>query len=99
MTLADYALPIPYSQAKTLALVFSPELRDRMVAVQSQYGRPDVTCYPAGPLPDGRYWHSGDMVSEYAIAPGGMYAASFAHLDSSRFDEIEVVPIATLLGQ
>jgi hypothetical protein len=39
------------------------------------------------------------MVSEYAIAPGGMYAASFARLDSSRFDEIEVVPIATLLGQ
>ena len=98
MTLADFTLPIPYEQAKTLALVFSPELRDRMIAVQTEYGRPDVTCYPAGPLPDGRYWHSGDMVSEYSIGPGGMYAAGFAHLDSSRFSEIEVVPIGEVVG-
>jgi len=97
MTLSELTLPLPYEQSRTLALVFSKELADRLVEVQSQFGNPRDTIYAAGPLSDGRYFHSADLVSEYGIGPGGTYAAGFAHLNPSRFGEVEVLQMADVL--
>lgn len=93
MTLADLvASPLPLADLRGLALLFSADLRDRLIAVQSQYGRPQLTVYPAGPTIDGRYYHCADIVAE--VQAGGMYCAGFAHLDASRFAEVAVVPLA-----
>jgi len=94
MTLADLMpqLPLFAEYGRQYALVFSASLRDRLVEVQSQYGKPTFSAIPAGPLTDGRYYHCADILSE--VGPGGIYAAGFAHLDSGRFDEIAVVPLA-----
>ena len=42
-------------------------------------------------LTDGRYILCGDLLSE---VPNGLYGVGFQHLDTSRFDEIEVIPWA-----
>lgn len=98
MTLAELDLPVPYEQASSLALVFSKELADRLAAVQQEHGNPRDTVFAAGPLSDGRYFHSADLVSEYGIGPGGLYAAGFAHLNQSRFAEVEVLAMASVLA-
>jgi hypothetical protein len=93
MTLADLiSSPLPLAQLRGLALVFSDDLRDRLVAVQSQHGRPQFTVFPAGPTTDGRYYHCADIIAE--VGSGGIYHAGFSHLDASRFDEVEVIPLA-----
>jgi len=93
MTLADLiASPVPLSELRGLALLFTADLRDRLVAVQSEYGRPEFTAFPAGPTSDMRYYHCADILSE--TQPGGIYGAGFAHLDVSRFSEVQVVPLA-----
>ena len=93
MTLADLlASPRPLAELRTLAVLFSAELRDRLVAVQEQYGRPEFTVFPAGPTSDGRYYHCADILAE--TQPGGIYGAGFTHLDAGRFDEVQVVPLA-----
>ena len=92
MTLAELiSSPPPLAQLRGMALVFSASLRDRLVAVQSQYGDDTFTVFPAGPLADGRYYHCADILSE--VGPRGIYGAGFAHLDASRFNEIEVLPL------
>ena len=98
MTLADLTLPLPYEQAASLALVFSKELADRLVADQQEHGNPRDTINAAGPLSDGRYLHSADIVREYGIGPNGLYAAGFAHLNQERFGEVEVLPMAQVLA-
>lgn len=90
MTLADLLADMPPPAELTqLALVFSEELRDRLVAVQAEYGDPKFTAYPAA-LSDGRYMHQASILA--GCQPGGVYHAGFSHLDASRFDEIEVMP-------
>ncbi len=92
MTLADLiASPRPLAELRGLALLFTAELRDRLVAVQSEYGRPEFTAFPAGPTSDGRYYHCADILAE--TQPGGIYSAGFAHLDASRFNEVQVVSL------
>lgn len=92
MTLADLiASPRPLPELRAIALLFTAELRDRLVAVQSEYGRQQFTVFPAGPTNDGRYYHCADILAE--TQPGGIYCAGFARLDASRFNEIQVVPI------
>lgn len=93
MTLADLLTsPRPLDELRGLALVFSPELRDRLVAVQLEHGRPEFTVYPAGPTNDGRYYHCADIIAE--VGSGGIYHAGFSHLDASRFGEVAVIPLA-----
>lgn len=92
MTLADLiASPRPIAELRGLALLFSAELRDRLVAVQAEYGRPEFSVIPAGPTTDGRYYHCADLLAE--TRPGGIYGAGFSHLDSARFSEVIVLPI------
>jgi hypothetical protein len=93
MTLADLlASPRPLADLRGLAIVFSSELRDRLVAVQAEHGRPPYTAFPAGPLADGRYYHCADIIAE--VGSGGIYHAGFSHLDASRFGEVSVVPLS-----
>lgn len=93
MTLADLiSMPAPLDQLQGLALVFSADLRDRLVAVQGEHGRPQLTVYPAGPTTDGRYYHCADILEE--VGAGGMYGAGFAHLDNSRFVDVAVIALA-----
>lgn len=90
MTLADLLADMPSPTELTrLALVFSEELRDRLVTVQADYGDPKFTAYPAA-LSDGRYMHQASIL--IGCQPGGIYHAGFSHLDASRFDEIAVIP-------
>lgn len=92
MTLAELlTLSLGTDQLQGLALVFSGELRDRLVAVQAEHGQPCFTVFPAGPTYDGRYYHCADIVAE--VGPGGMYGQGFAHLDKNRFGEVEVMTI------
>lgn len=92
MTLADLmALLPPPTELVGLALVFDEELRDRLVAVQAEYGDQRFTAYPAR-LDDGRYMHQASILTE--CQPGGLYHAGFSRLDAARFADIDVVPYA-----
>lgn len=96
MTLADLLADLPEpGELAGLALVFSSELRDRLVAVQAEYGDSRFTAYPAA-LTDGRYMHQASILT--ACMPSGVYHAGFVHLDAGRFDEIEVIPYANALA-
>lgn len=90
MTLTDLLTAMP-TDLSGLALLFDEELRDRLVAVQDEYGDPRFTAYPAA-LSDGRYMHLAGILAE--CQPGGLYYAGFSQLDADRFSEIEVVPMA-----
>ena len=93
MTLSDLlASPRPLAELRGLAVVFSSDVRDRLVAVQSQYGRPEFSVFPAGPLTDGRYYHCADILAE--VGSGGIYHAGFLHLDASVFVNVAVLPLA-----
>jgi len=92
MTLAELlTLSLATDQLRGLAVVFSAELRDRLVSVQAVHGSPCFTVFPAGPTYDGRYYHCADIVAE--VAPNGMYGQGFANLEKSRFNEVEVMTI------
>lgn len=89
MTVADLlpVLPMPYSEASALGLVFDAALSQRLSEVQAEtpsqhYARPVA-------LADGRYLLCGDLLSE--VGRGGLYSQGFAKLDASRFGEIEVI--------
>jgi hypothetical protein len=90
MTLADLLAAMP-TDLSGLALVFDAELRDRLVAVQAEYGDPRFTAYPAA-LTDGRYMHLASILTE--CQPGGLYHAGFSQLDPARFSEIAVIDYA-----
>jgi len=90
MTLAELLGAMP-TDLSSLALVFNAELRDRLVAVQAEYGDPRFTAYPAA-LSDGRYMHLAGILRE--CQPGGLYHAGFSKLDAARFADIEVVLMA-----
>jgi hypothetical protein len=94
MTLADLLAAMP-TDLSGLALVFPQELRDRLVAVQAEYGDQRFTAYPAR-LSDGRYMHQAGILRE--CRPRGLYYAGFSQLDAGRFSEIEVVPLAEALA-
>ncbi|MDA0969337.1 MAG: hypothetical protein O3A60_02745 [Planctomycetota bacterium] len=97
MTLLDLLEnPKSTEELRHLALVFSAELRDRLVSVQSDHGHPRFTAFPAGPLTTGDYYHCASILTE--VSAGRMYSAGFARLDASRFDEIAVMPLADALA-
>lgn len=88
MTVADllHRLPLTYEEGKTYGLAFNASLAQRLAEVQAEHPSQNV----AEPvlMMDGRYLLCGDLLSE---VPNGLYGAGFAHLDASRFGEIEVI--------
>jgi hypothetical protein len=91
MTLADVSLPVDYGWAKGFALVFAAALTQRLIEVQSEHGDPRHIPGPRQ-LSDGRYMLHGEILTE--CLPGGLVYGGFSQLDATRFDEIEVVPLA-----
>lgn len=93
MTLADLfaagSLP-DLATLRALALVFDAELRDRLVAVQEEFGDPRHVPY-AVPTNDGRWFLCADILTE--CVEGGLVWVGFSRLDSGRFGEIEVLPL------
>jgi hypothetical protein len=86
---------LPPAELQGLALVFNEELRNRLVAVQAEYGSQRFTAYPAR-LVDGRYMHQASILTE--CQPAGLYHAGFSHLDAARFSEIDVIDYADALA-
>jgi hypothetical protein len=95
MTVADLLprLPLALQECKAYGLVFSAELAARLQAVQAEH--PQQFVVVPMPLIDGRFYVWGGILSE---VPTGLYAVPFSHLDASRFDEIDVVPVADALA-
>ena len=69
MTLSDITLPISYSDARSLALVFTPQLAARLAELHGQHGSTNCVPVPRA-LTDGRLMLSADVLTE--IEPGGL---------------------------
>ena len=91
MTLSDITLPVAYEWGVSNALVFADDLFIRLSEIQAEHGDPRHVPSPRL-LADGRYMLTADILTE--CVPGGLIYSGFSHLDPSRFDEIEVMPIA-----
>jgi hypothetical protein len=85
-------LPVTYEYGKQWAMAFSQELADRLAAVQAEH--PQQFVAKPVQLTDGRHMLCGDILSETA----GLYRVGFSHLDSGRFDEIAIMPLADALA-
>jgi len=95
MTLADVELPVTYQWAKAYALVFASDLAERLSQVQAQHGDQRHVPKPRL-LVDGRWMLAADILTE--CQPGGLVYGGFSQLDSDRFGDIAVVPIAEALA-
>jgi hypothetical protein len=91
MTLADITLPVSYEWGVAHALLFDAALAQRLSEVQAEHGDPRHVPAPRT-LTDGRYMLTADILTE--CLPGGLVYGGFSQLDSGRFDEIDVVPLA-----
>jgi len=95
MTLSDITLPVSYEWGVAHALVFDVALAQRLAEVQGEHG--DPRHVPAArSLTDGRWMLTADILTE--CLPGGLVYGGFSQLDSARFGEIEVVPLAEALA-
>lgn len=96
MTLADIALPVTYAWGRQHALLFTPQLAQRLAELHSQYGRPDCIAMPVA-LTDGRLMLSADILT--AIEPGGWLHEMWQHADQAvLLPAVEVVPIADAIA-
>ena len=91
MTLSDITLPIAYEWGRQHALLFTPQLAQRLAELHAQYGRPDCIAMPVA-LTDGRLMLSADILT--AIEPGGWLCEMWQHADKEvLLPNVEVVPI------
>lgn len=90
MTLEDVELPITYEQGSQMALVFSPQLAQRLAALHTQYGSPACIPIPRS-LIDGRLMLRGDLLTE--VVPGGLLHAMWEAADKTiLLPRVEVIP-------
>lgn len=92
MTLGDLTLPISYEAARGYALVFTPQLAQRLAELHSQHG--SASCVPVPrTLVDGRLMLSADVLTE--VEPGGLLADMWAAADKAVLNNaVEVLPWA-----
>ena len=92
MTLADLTLPIPYADARGMALVFTPQLAGRLAELHAQHG--SANCVPVPRvLKDGRLMLCADILTE--VEPGGLLHAMWQAADKAvLFQAVEVMPWA-----
>jgi hypothetical protein len=95
MTLADVTFPVAYEWGVAHALLFDASLAQRLGEVQAEHGDPRHVPSPRL-LTDERYMLTADILTE--CVPGGLVYGGFSQLDSGRFGEIEVVPLAEALA-
>lgn len=92
MTLSHIPLPISYSDARTLALVFTPQLAGRLAELHAQNGSPNCVPMPRV-LIDGRLMLCADVLTE--VMPGGLLHAMWAAADQAvLLPAVEVIPWA-----
>ncbi len=90
MTLEDVELPITHEQGSQMALVFSPQLAQRLADLHTQYGSPACIPIPR-PLIDGRLMLRGDLLTE--VVPGGLLHAMWEAADKTiLLPRVEVIP-------
>lgn len=78
MKLQSLQLPIPYEDAKSLALVFTPQLAARLAELHGQHGSPNCVPMPRT-LTDGRLMLCADVLTE--VEPGGLLHAMWEAAD------------------
>ncbi len=92
MTLADITLPISDSDAKQLALVFTPQLAQRLAELHAVHGTTNCVPMPRV-LTDGRLMLCADVLTE--VMPGGLLHAMWAAADQAvLLQSVEVIPWA-----
>lgn len=94
MLLSDYTLPMPYEDCKDLALVYSYEIAVQWYQTQVEHGDPRHVAIGL-PLPDGRWWLHGGVMSE--VYPGGILAWAGEWLTPEIAEQIEVVPVGEVV--
>ena len=96
MKLADLTLPISYADGRSLALVFTPQLAERLAELYALHGRPDCRATPRQTT-DGRWFLTADILT--ATEPGGYLHEMWQHADKSiLLPAVEVLPIADALA-
>ena len=96
MLLSDYTLPVPYDECRDLAIVYSYEIAVQWYQTQVEHGDPRHVAVGL-PLPDGRWWLSGGVMSE--VYPGGILAWAVDFLTPEIMSQIEVVPLSSLVAE
>lgn len=92
MKLADLTLPVSYEEARTLALVFTPQLAGRLAELHGLHGSPNCVPMPRT-LTDGRLMLSADVLTE--VGPGGLLEAMWSAADKQVLGQaVEVLPWA-----
>ena len=92
MTLADITLPISYADAKKLALVFTPQLAQRLAELHALHGTTKCVPMPRV-LTDGRLMLCADVLTE--VMPGGLLHSMWAAADQAvLLASVAVIPWA-----
>lgn len=94
MLLSDCTLPVPYEDCKGLALVYSYEIAVQWYQTQVEHGDPRHVAIGL-PLPDGRWWLYGGVMSE--VYPGGILAWAAEFLTPEIAEQIEVVTLSEVV--
>lgn len=92
--LSNWTLPVTLFQSQGLALVFSASIASLISSLQSSFGTPGASPAPVGPLTDGRYLLSGDVLSAQSINEGGANYSWWSQLEPTRYSEIAVMTLA-----
>ena len=96
MTLSDITLPVTYEWGVAHALVFTPQLAQRLAELHAEHGRPDCLAAPVA-LTDGRLMLTADILT--ATEPGGYLHEMWEAADKTvLLPAVEVVPIADALA-
>ena len=96
MTLADIAFPVTYEWGVQHALLFQPQLAQRLAQLHRVYGRPDCVPQPVR-LADGRLMLTADILT--AVEPGGWLHDMWQAADKATLlPAVEVVPIADAMA-
>ena len=96
MILSEIHLPISYTDASSLALVFTPQLSPRLAELHALYGSQNAVPMPRT-LTDGRLMLSADILTE--VMPGGLLHAMWEASDLSvLLPSVEVLPIADAMA-
>jgi len=96
MTLADVAFPVNYEWGCNHALLFTPQLAQRLAQLHAQHGRPDCLALPVV-LTDGRLMLTADILT--ATEPGGYLHGMWQAADKAiLLPAVEIVPIAEALA-
>ena len=92
MTLGDLTLPISYADARQWALVFTPQLAQRLAELHAQHG--SRLCRPVPRvMSDGRLMLSADVLTE--VGPGGLLEGMWEAADKAVLAEaVTVMPWA-----